>query len=77
MTTSRIIWTWIDEAPLLASYTLLPIIQKYLEASRKGNDYFLKLQVSVATSGLAAWNIVNPVNSRNSERNVLAFLEES
>ena len=33
MTTSRIIWTWIDEAPALATYCLLPIIQKYTKGS--------------------------------------------
>jgi isocitrate dehydrogenase len=29
--TSRIIWTWIDEAPALATHCLLPIIQKYTQ----------------------------------------------
>jgi isocitrate dehydrogenase len=33
MTTSRIIWTWIDEAPALATHCLLPIIQKYAKGS--------------------------------------------
>jgi len=33
MTTSRIIWTWIDEAPALATRCLLPIIQKYTKGS--------------------------------------------
>ena len=31
MKTSRIIWTWIDEAPALATYCLLPIIRKYTQ----------------------------------------------
>ncbi len=29
MTTSKIIWTKIDEAPALATYSLLPIVQAY------------------------------------------------
>ncbi|MBT3221235.1 MAG: NADP-dependent isocitrate dehydrogenase, partial [Proteobacteria bacterium] len=29
MTTSQINWTWIDEAPALATYTLLPIVQGF------------------------------------------------
>jgi isocitrate dehydrogenase len=33
MTTSRIIWTWIDEAPALATHCLLPILRKYTEGS--------------------------------------------
>ncbi len=33
MTTSKIIWTKIDEAPALATYALLPIVQKYTEGS--------------------------------------------
>ena len=33
MTTSKIIWTKTDEAPALATYTLLPIIQKYTKGT--------------------------------------------
>lgn len=33
MKTSKIIWTKIDEAPALATYALLPIIQKYTKGS--------------------------------------------
>ena len=33
MTTSKIIWTKIDEAPALATYTLLPIVQAYTSGS--------------------------------------------
>ncbi len=33
MPTSRIIWTQIDEAPALATYCLLPIVQKYTKGS--------------------------------------------
>jgi isocitrate dehydrogenase len=33
MATSKIIWTWIDEAPALATHCLLPIIQKYTKGS--------------------------------------------
>jgi len=33
VTTSKIIWTWIDEAPALATFCLLPIIQKYTKGS--------------------------------------------
>jgi isocitrate dehydrogenase len=33
MTTARIIWTQIDEAPALASYALLPIVQAYLKGT--------------------------------------------
>jgi len=33
MTKSKIIWTKIDEAPALATHTLLPIIQAYTKNS--------------------------------------------
>jgi len=33
MTTSKIIWSEIDEAPALATYALLPIVQKFLKGS--------------------------------------------
>jgi len=33
MTTSKIIWTKTDEAPALATYALLPVIQKYTEGT--------------------------------------------
>jgi hypothetical protein len=33
MTTSRIIWTKTDEAPALATYALLPVIQKFTEGT--------------------------------------------
>jgi len=33
MANSKIVWTKIDEAPALATYTLLPIVQKYLDGS--------------------------------------------
>jgi isocitrate dehydrogenase len=33
MTTAKIIWTQTDEAPALATYALLPIIQKYFKGS--------------------------------------------
>jgi isocitrate dehydrogenase len=33
MTTSKIIWTEIDEAPALATYSLLPIIQKFTKGT--------------------------------------------
>ncbi|MFA6319270.1 MAG: NADP-dependent isocitrate dehydrogenase, partial [Elusimicrobiota bacterium] len=33
MTTSKIVWTKTDEAPLLATYALLPILQAYLAGS--------------------------------------------
>ena len=39
MTPSKIIWTKIDEAPALATYSLLPIIQAYT----KGTD--LKVEI--------------------------------
>ena len=33
MTTQKIIWTEIDEAPALATYSLLPIIQKFTKGT--------------------------------------------
>ncbi|HCZ33135.1 MAG TPA: hypothetical protein DHV93_06580, partial [Holophagaceae bacterium] len=33
MTTQRIIWTEIDEAPALATYSLLPIIQAFTKGT--------------------------------------------
>jgi isocitrate dehydrogenase len=33
MSRSRIIWTKIDEAPALATYALLPIVQKFAVGS--------------------------------------------
>ena len=33
MTTQKIIWTEIDEAPALATYSLLPIIQGFTEGT--------------------------------------------
>ena len=33
MTTSKIIWTKIDEAPALATYALLPIVQKFTKGT--------------------------------------------
>ena len=33
MTTSKIIWTKIDEAPALATYSLLPIVNAFTQAA--------------------------------------------
>ena len=33
MTTSKIIWTKIDEAPALATYSLLPVVQAYTQGT--------------------------------------------
>jgi len=39
MTTSKITWTKIDEAPALASYSLLPIVEAYTRGTgRKSKD---------------------------------------
>ncbi len=48
--TSKIIWTKIDEAPLLASYSLLPIIRAFT----KGTGVEVETMIKSTSGGLSA-----------------------
>jgi isocitrate dehydrogenase len=53
MSTSKIIWTKTDEAPALASYALLPVLQAFTSGHRRrGRDADISLagRILAATS---------------------------
>ena len=56
MTTSKIIWTKTDEAPALATYALLPVIQKYTQGTGIED---LKEKIR-QTSGVADFDLQQP-----------------
>src|SRR5512138_1576273 len=66
--TSKIIWTEIDEAPALATYSLLPIVQKFT----KGTD----VEVETKDISLAGRIIANFPDALKPEQKIPDFLSE-
>ncbi len=68
MTSSKIIWTNVDEAPVLASYSLLPIIEAYTKGSG--------IDIGISDISLAGRIIANFPDRLTAEQKISDYLQE-
>jgi isocitrate dehydrogenase len=68
MTSSKIIWTNVDEAPALASYSLLPIIKAYTKGSG--------IDIGISDISLAGRIIANFPERLTEEQKISDYLQE-
>lgn len=68
MTTSKIIWTKTDEAPALAAYALLPIIQAYTKETG--------IEIEISDISLAGRIIANFADNLSEDQKIPDFLKQ-
>ena len=53
-----------------------PVIQEHVKTAGKRDNAFLQFFIGVAPPRFSAWNVVNPVGTGNSERDVIELLDK-